>query len=253
MTFNVRYKPETKYDETIQQTSEVNLKYIGSEEFLQKLKDKGLQNPTITNNDSKREIVVKTGKLVDKNSFPLTMEFVNTISSDGKKAIPDGTLISGIGTMDKMPVLNSIVSESLDEDYKKALLETLQGMLSQLSFPVKEMKVGDSFSQESPLSIPIAETTIKMAITTTYILTGVSANKGYLDVNIVYTMESDIFNYDVRATGSGKGSIIYDIKNSFISRYETINQIEMLFKTKNFDMEIKSTTGFTQTVRISDN
>lgn len=63
----------------------MSLKYTGSEEILQKLKEKGIQNPTITNNHLKFEMVLKTGKVTDKNYFPLTMEVINTTSSDGKK------------------------------------------------------------------------------------------------------------------------------------------------------------------------
>lgn len=66
------------------------------------------------------------------------MEFINTTSNDGKKSIPDGTLIYGVGTIDDLPRLDSIVSKNLDENYKKALLQTLQSTFSQLSFPEKK-------------------------------------------------------------------------------------------------------------------
>jgi hypothetical protein len=150
LTFKVQYKPETKYSQTIEQTSHSDMKYSGSEEFLQKLKVKGVQNPTITDKTSKIESVFKTGKLIDGTNFPLTMEFVKTTSSDGKKDIPDGTLLYGHGSIGNMPTLDSIVSNGLDEEFKKTLLQAMQSTFSQLSFPKKRVKVGE-VSQENRL------------------------------------------------------------------------------------------------------
>lgn len=251
MTFDVFHKPETRYHQTIDQTSEMNLRYMGSEEFLQKLKENGLQNPTVTNSTSKIETIAQTGKLSDKNNFPITIEFIKLTNSDGKKPIPDGTFLYGNVTAGHMPKLDSIVSKDLDESFKKTLLELFESSFSKLSFPIKKMKVGDSFSNESPLSIPISGVTVKMIITTTYTLTGISNSKGNLDVNIKYLMESNYSKFDITATGKGKGIMIYDIEKKFISKYEINNEMEMLFKTEQFNMEVKSNTGFTQNVTIS--
>ena len=109
LTFKVQYKPETKYTQTMELTSQTHLEYLGSQEFLQKLKDKGIKNPNIINTQSKTESIFKTGKLTNDTNFPLTMEFIKTTSLDGKKAIPDGTLIFGHGSIGNMPSLDSIV------------------------------------------------------------------------------------------------------------------------------------------------
>jgi hypothetical protein len=253
LTFKVHYNPETNYNQTILQTSEMNLKYIGSEEILQKLKQQGIQNPTIMSSNSKNEMVLKTGKLSNKNSFPITMELINTTSNDEKKPMPDGTIIYGTGTIDDLPKLDSIVSKNIDENYKKALLQTLQSTFSQMSFPIKKLKIGDSFSQESPLSIPIAGVTIKMLITTTYKLLSITNNKGNLDVDITFSMDSNISKYNVKASGHGKGLMVYDMETQFISKYETETQMEMLLKTEKIDLEINSKSGYIQTVVVSKN
>src|ERR1035441_3435396 len=87
LTFKVQYNPQTKYNQTIIQTDEGVVKYSGTDEFLQKLKDKGVPNPKITKTESKTESVFKTGKLTDGTHFPLTIEFVKTTSSNDKKEI----------------------------------------------------------------------------------------------------------------------------------------------------------------------
>lgn len=251
LNFKIHYNPETNYYQTVQQTSEMSMKYITSEEILQKLKEKGVQNPTITSSNSKIEMVLKTGKLSNAKNFPITMEFINTTSNDGKKSIPDGTLIYGVGTIDDLPRLDSIDSKNLDENYKKTLLQTLQSTFSQLSFPEKKMKIGDSFSQKTPLTMPIADVSIKMLITTTYKLLSITNNKANLDVDLIFTLDSNITKYNIKATGQGKGIIVYDLNTQFISKYETETLMEMFLKADKFDLELNAKSGFIQTVAAS--
>jgi hypothetical protein len=253
LTFKVQYKPETKYSQTIEQTSHTDMKYSGSEEFLQKLKDKGVQNPTITDKVSKIESVFKTGKLTDGTNFPLTMEFVRTTSSDGKKDIPDGTLVYGLGSIGNMPTLDSIVSEGLDEEFKKTLLQAMQSTFSQLSFPEKKVKVGESFSRESPLSIPIAGVTIEMTITTNYKLLSITNGIANFDVSQVYKMKSTITKYTIKATGSGKGKLLYDVSNNYYLKYQIDTEMGMNVKLDNFDLDLNSKSGFIQTTVITTN
>ena len=253
LKFKVQYKPETKYSQTIEQTSHSDMKYSGSEEFLQKLKDKGVQNPTITDKVSKIESVFTTGKLTDGTNFPLTMEFIKTTSSDGKKEIPDGTLIYGHGSIGNMPTLDSIVSSGLDEEFKKTLLQAMQSTFSQLSFPEKKVKIGESFSRESPLSIPIAGVTVEMAITTTYKLLSITNGIADFDVSQIYTMKSTITKYTIKATGSGKGKLLYDVSNNYYLKYQIDTEMGMNMKLDNFDLDLNSKSGFIQTTIITTN
>lgn len=251
--FKGYYSPQKKYSQTIEQTSETTLRYIGSQELEENLKKKNIQNPTITSSSSTNEAIVSTGKIYNTKNFPFNMKFIKTTSSDGKKPIPDGTLIYGKGTINEMPKLDSIVSESMDEDYKKSILQTLQSTFSQLNFPEKRIKVGESFTRDSPLSIPIAGNTINMLMKVKYKLNSISNGKANLDVEIIFTMETNLSNYDITANGQGIGIMIYDIQNHFISRYETDTEMNMLLRTEKFDMQIKSKSGYKQKVDILDN
>ena len=253
LTFKVQYKPETKYSQTIEQTSHSDIKYSGSEEFLQKLKDKGVQNPAITDKKSKIESVFKTGRLTDGINFPLTLEFIKTTSSDGKKDIPDGTLIYGHCSIGNMPTLDSIVSNDIDEEFKKSLLQAMQSTFSQLTFPEKRVKVGESFSKESPLSIPIAGVTIELTITTIYKLLSIKNGIADFDVSQVYTMKSNITKYIIKATGSGKGKLLYDASNNYYLKYQIDTEMGIKMKLDNFDLDLNTKSGFIQTTVITTN
>lgn len=251
LQFKIQYFPETVYNQTVTQTSENIITYSGSKEFLQKIKDKNIQNPTVTNSSTIIKTEFKTGKLNIKNSFPITMKFLNLTNSEGKKIIPDGTIIYGQGTIDDMPKLDSIVSEGMNNEFKKRLLETMQSTFSQITFPNRKLKIGESFSQETPLSLPVLNNTIEMTMLTNYKLISIENNLGNFEVSQIYTMKSNISNNEIVATGSGKGKIVYDIKNNFFLKYLTDGEIEMDVKMKDISIKMKSKNTYIQDVIIS--
>lgn len=251
LQFKIQYFPETVYNQTVTQTSENIITYSGSKEFLQKIKDKNIQNPTVTNSSTIIKTEFKTGKLNIKNSFPITMKFLNLTNSEGKKIIPDGTIIYGQGTIDDMPKLDSIVSEGMNNEFKKGLLETMQSTFSQITFPNRKLKIGESFSQETPLSLPVLNNTIEMTMLTNYKLISIENNLGNFEVSQIYTMKSNISNNEIVATGSGKGKIVYDIKNNFFLKYLTDGEIEMDVKMKDISIKMKSKNTYIQDVIIS--
>jgi hypothetical protein len=253
INFKVQYKPGTRYNQTLEQTSESNVKYIGSEEILQKLKDKGIKNPTITKQQSKIETLFKTEKATIGDYFPLTLEFVNSTSSDGKKIIPDGTIIYGHSNIGSLPTLDSINSNQLDEEYKKTLLQTMQSTMSQISLPEKKLKIGDEFSRDIPLSIPVAGINIDMLITTNYKLVNIKNGVADFDISQTYKMRTVIEKYNVNATGSGKGKLLYDVASNFYLKYQTESEMHINMKLENFDIEIETKSGYKQTTIITKN
>ncbi len=251
LIFRVQYKPETKYSQTIEQTSQSEIKYIGSKEFLQTLKDKNILNPTITKSHSIIEAIVSTGKLIDGMYFPLRMEFIKTTSNDGKTIIPNGTIIYGKSTVGNVPTLDSITSTGLNEEYKKVILQTMRGAFAQIKFPDKKLKVGDEFTIDSPLSIPIAEATVEMAITTNYKLISILNGIADFDISQVYAMKSKVIKYPIKATGNGKGKLLYDIANNFWRKYQIETEMEMNTTFDNFKLDTRSSGSLTQTTVIT--
>lgn len=253
LIFKVQYSPETNYAQTIEQTTHSNIKYLGSDEFLKNIKDKGISNPTITDKTSTIQTLFKTGKLTNKTDFPLTIEFLKTTSSDGKQEIPDGTLIYGHGSISSLPSLDSIVASGLDEEIKKVVLQTMQSTLSQLSLPEKRVKVGESFSTDTPLSIPIAGVTLDMTITTNYKLLSITNGIANIDISQVYTMKTTITEHTMQGTGSGKGKLSYDTLKNYYLNYQINTEMNMTLQLDNFGLDLTSKSGFVQSTVITKN
>jgi hypothetical protein len=251
LVFKIQYNPETKYDQTLDQTSHLEMKYGGDPEFIQSLKDKGVQNPTVVDNHSVIESVMKTGKMTNKTYFPLTIEFLKTTNSNNKTQIPDGTIIYGKGTLDNLPTLDSIASNGLSEEFKKGILQTMQSFFTQLNIPERKVKVGDVFDLDTPLSIPLANIQMDMTITTTYKLLSIKNNVADFDVSQVYTMKTSTTKFPMNATGTGKGKLLYDVVNNFNLNYQIDMEMSANVKIEKIEFDIKSKTGMIQSAIIS--
>lgn len=244
--FNVRYTPETIYYQTVKQTSSNEIKYSGSDKFLNDLKEKGVQNPTVTNQKSTMESVTRTEKMTEEK-IPMTMEFVKTSNAN----LPDGTIIYGYCIPNRsMPVLDSVVSEAMDKESKQMLLNGLQSTFEQFSLPNKRLKVGDSFSQDSPLSIPIADVTVDMTVTTNYELIEIRVDTAEFKIIQVYTMTSTSDQYTVDATGNGKGKMLYLISKNFYSKYQMDIEMELKMEVNGIKLDMNTISGFTQDLQI---
>jgi hypothetical protein len=129
----------------------------------------------------------------------------------------------------------------------------MQSTFSQLNFPERHVKVGESFSQETSLSIPIGDKTVELIITTNYKLLSITNDMADIDISQIYTMKTKVTKYPINATGSGKGKMLYDTANNNFLKYQTDTEMEMSMKMDNFNLDLKTKSGFIQTTEITKN
>lgn len=238
LDFKIHFKPQTNYNQTMASSSEYELTYEGSDELIKTITDSGVKNPTITKNTSLVESVLKTGKTNAEGNFPVVIEYLKTLDTNGNTIIPKGTLIYGKGSVSGLPKLDSIVAKDMDETFKNSIFQTVQSSFAQIALPEKKLKIGESFSQESPINIPVGALNIDMMITTIYKLKNITGTNAYFDITQAYTanVSSESLN-NITASGTGTGKLIYDIPNNYAS--ENSLDLELLFNVKQDELGIK--------------
>ena len=152
-----------------------------------------------------------------------------------------------------MPTLDSIVSKELDEEFKKTMLQTMQATFSQINIPERNVKIGDVFDIDTPLSLPIASIQLEMTITTNYKLLSIKNDIADFDINQVYTMKTNTDKFPITATGTGKGKLLYDIVNNFNLKYQIEMEMSANVKIEQIELDITSITKLAQTAKISKN
>ncbi|MCM0666143.1 hypothetical protein [Flavobacterium tyrosinilyticum] len=252
LDFKIRFSPQTIYNQTMTNSASYELTYEGSEELLNTLKSSGVKNPTITNSTVDMESVFKTGKANADGSFPVVIKYLKSLDNKGNTIIPNGTLIYGKGSITALPKLDSIVAKGIDDISKNTFFEIAKSSFSQLALPEKKLKVGEAFSQESPLNIPIGPLNIDMSVTTIYRLTSIFDKNAYFDINQIYTanVSSEKLN-NIIVSGIGTGKMTYDIPNYFTSESSIDMKLMFDLKQDEFNIKLNSSTSIKQTAKIS--
>lgn len=242
--FKVNYLPNYNYISTQKQHIENLVRYIATDELLQSLKENGIENPTITRDTNLLKSIYKTGRLVG-SEFALEVELLQS----NNPRLESGTKFFGKSIEGKIKI-DSISSSSMSEENKKMLLPVMESLLAQIEFPNKKIKVGESFEQKNPISMPIADINIEMEINSIYTLKKVESGIGYFDIKQIYTIKSSSKDYQMQLDGTGKGYIEFDIKNQFFTKF--YQEMEMYFKTdlELFSIELQTKSVFDQTTEI---
>ena len=253
LDFKAGYSPETTYNQITSNASDYEVLYAGSEKFLENLKQNGVVNPTKIKNSFNLETLSKTGKSDKSGNFPITIEYLKSIDVNGKTIIPNGTLLYGKTSLSTMPQMDSIVSKGMEESFKNIIFQTVKSTFSQLVMPQKKLKIGESFVQQSPLTLPIAGINIEMVITTTYNLKSMNSKNAFFDITQTYTMKMSDSRFETNGAGLGKGDLIYDIPNHFITENTLVMDFNLDLKSTDFTLQLKSKSDFKQTSEVSKN
>ncbi|MFD1603108.1 hypothetical protein ACFSJW_06590 [Flavobacterium artemisiae] len=253
LDFNAGYAPETTYNQTTYTSSNYEVTYTGSEEILEVFKKNGATNPTKINKKYGIETQAKTGKIDKDGNFPITIEYLQSLDENGTSIIPSGTMLFGKASASSMPQMDSIVANNTEESFKNALFETVKSMFSQVIMPQKKLKIGESFTQENPLTIPVAGINFEMIINTTYTLKRMTAKEAFFDIVQTYTIKLIESRFDTSGSGTGSGKLIYDIPNHFISENNLDMEFDLNLKHTDFGINLISKSGYRQTVKISKN
>ena|SRR5699024_7682456 len=244
INFKVGYLPNHNYTLTQKQISENNVKYIASEEILQKLKINGIENPTITKDTSLLKSISKTGKL-NGNLFPIDIELLES----NNPTLVSGTKFFG-KSIDGKIKLDSIYSPTMTEEKKRILLPAMESIIDQVKYPDKKIKVGESFEQKNPMSIPIADVTVEMEINSIYTLRKIENGMGYFDLDQVYSIKSATKDYEMELDGTGKGQIEYDIEKQFFTKFYLEMEMNLKTKLEVFSIELQTKSITDQTTEI---
>ncbi|NAY93430.1 hypothetical protein GTQ34_16080 [Muricauda sp. JGD-17] len=244
INFKVGYLPNFNYILKQKQILENNVKYIASDEILQRLENNGIENPTKSKDTSLLKSISKTGKQIG-NEFPVEIELLES----NNPTLVSGTKFYG-KTIDGEIEIDSIYSSVMAVDEKEVLIQAMESMLNQIKYPNRKIKVGETFEQKNPISMPIADVTIEMEINSKYTLRKIDKGVGYFDLNQDYIIKSATKDYEMVLDGTGDGQIYYDIEKQFFTKFYL--EMEMNLKTELdvFAIELQTKSVMDQTTHI---
>lgn len=242
VVFKIKYLPNRNYQSTISADVKFNVTVTGDQQILDKLKSQGITQPVNADLSIALGGFLKTGALGTDNSMPVNIDYKLSdisVTANGKQLpIPpkatekDIKLLGHIGQDWKLKIDSADGKAIADTAEKK--MQQMMGMIQkQIQFPDKPLKPGDTFTQGSPMTIPLDKNgnDIKVNAGVIYKLVSISDGKAYFELTPNFSLNFQIKDINVAMSGSGTGKMVYSIKDSF-----------PLSKEGNINMKIKVTS-----------
>jgi hypothetical protein len=250
LIMKVQYQPESKYLISTIRGTETVITYSGQEIAMQKLKSMNIKNPAISKVKTRNDTELVTGARLKDKSYPATLIYKKTNSLDGQNEIPVGTFVYGSIKNGHLPNFHAIASDLLDFDQKSQLMKMVSNTFEQFDFPEKQLKIGDQFSMDRPVSLPMEGSAIETVITTTYKLLGIKNGTAQFSINQTYLMSPKMMDNSFKGNGKGNGELTYSIKDSIVTDYHIKTELDMNKKLDYFEFDLKTINEFSQTTQI---
>jgi hypothetical protein len=235
------YLPNSVYTIASESNSEIEVSFIASYEMLNKLKESGIKNPSSIISHQTTMNSVITGKLNKDGVFPIETEIknmvqeniINGVRNETGKANPlIGLKINGDYSKEKIFTNINISGGGINDELKKNLRVFLENLMKNIKYPDTPIAIGQSFSQITPMSIPIDKgLAIDLNLLGNYTLKKIESDKAYFVVLNELQIKQNNKSYTVSGSGGGKGELIQDIKNNCAFSFNS--NLTMSFELKN--------------------
>lgn len=235
------FKPNSKYEMITKTSVNGEMEFIGDEEFKKVLEKQLGSDKMLMKSNNEISISINTSdKKGNETPFVWKYDVKENSSSINGRELPQKSKdalknleIIGKYINDNEMNIEDIRSESMDESMRAMLKDMLKEMNYSVKFPTKELKIGDTFTQETPLKINIPSAgDMKFKIITNYKLTKIEDKLVYFDLIQTFTLDSDIKMINMDATGNGDGKAIFDLSQNVMKSVITDLKMKMTVEIK---------------------
>jgi hypothetical protein len=242
IVFKIKYLPGHNYQMAVNMDMKIDANLSGDTALINKLSSQGITQPVNAHIALGINGNMKTGALGSDKTFPLNMDYKIsniTVNANGKelpippKVTEKDIKIMGHVNQDGQLKIDSAEGKKMSDSTEKKMQQMMDLVQKQIKFPDRPLKPGDSFTQGSPMNIPMgSDNNIKMEGGITYKLVSISAGKAYFDMIPNFSMDFKVKTVSINVTGTGTGKMVYSIKDNF-----------QLSKEGAFNMKIKVTSN----------
>ena len=258
--FELKIEPNTTYITQMETTTDGIMDFeVEDEAILEQMKASGVETPMKMQQESSITLVSKTGDKNEDGSISAHMRYEKmssqtTVNGEAMK-MPNptaGMQIIGKYNNEKIFEIDSIIGENVTEQMRLILTQTMETVQKQIIFPEKPLKIGDTFDNEIPMSIPMqGMKPMNIIINSTYLLAEVSEEKAYFDVDQTITLDTEQAQMKMSASGSGKGICEYSTADNYLVSYTSELPIKMTMEMNamiRIKMQMDTKTALTVTI-----
>ncbi|MFN8310529.1 MAG: hypothetical protein U0T73_11245 [Chitinophagales bacterium] len=168
------------------------------------------------NEKGQREFTITTGSTHEDSTFTVVLEIIKFTSSKDKQEVPEHTTLLGTATINSMPEFHNVNAPGKSAQFERTLLNSLGDILKQFPLEKKQLAIGDTMLQVSTLNMDVASLTVKS--NTVYKVIAVKNGIARLEQSDLFTIEGGNQTVSMTGSGTGSGSLFYNIKEQLIIR-----------------------------------
>lgn len=236
--FSMNYLPSKNYAITYKMDMDMNMN-VGDEAAVKAMKDAGQPSTMLMKMNMDMTADMATGVQKNKAEVPFTMSYKNVginMSMNGQNIPVPQTELKGFNfegyysNATRKLKIQTVKGSPADSTKTAAAEAQLAQIFNQYNFPDTTLKIGDSFEQSMPLSVPTAGGNAQLMTKIKYTLKEVKGNQAIFDMNQNLDMSMDLpqGGGQMIMKGTGNGNMIYDIA----SKFPTSSNINMDFTYK---------------------
>ena len=246
LIFKTIFLPDKTYkiSMNVEMDSEINV--VGNAEIIEQMKAMQMEYPMKLQSEMLVQSTIST-KAEQENKIPFEISYDQVLineSINGKKRTSTNPLeksvLHGYYVDGFQMKIDSIVNSTLDNATKDMLVNVLQKTTNDINFPTQPIKIGDTFDQKIPISIPIPGVGLLSYETiNTYTLKEIKDQKALFNLDIQFNMLTDSDMFEIKSSGNGKGKVMFDLENKMIQNNDS--SYEMIMKLTKDDFHYKAT------------
>lgn len=255
--FKTTFEPNKRFIiETLSKTL-VEQDYSGDSAGINEIKKSGITLPIQMISEYSTSSLLTTEPSLHESIIPFKLQFTRAHSHNeyyGQVTDKDLPLLNVIamGSFDKEGTMRI---DSITQNNKRLSTELfssqIKGFMINVSFPNKPLKIGDKFTQETPIEIPISEIgQAQLILVSTYTLSSVKNGRALLDIRQEIKLNTKIDQPQIKAFGSGQGKGYYDLNANIISNYRNIWTIDIKANSSNLTLLSKMQTEYNQSIKL---
>jgi hypothetical protein len=236
--------------------NEFNLK--APKETLEQFEASGVKLPITVSQKQTVDHTLKTSKAAKNGDIPFSavLKTKASVASNAKPEVQNtekhfevtGACRGGVLQLDT--VKGDGVTPKLEDAVKGALVK----VLDTAKYAEKPVKVGDTFSQVVPVTIPMqGSAPVKIILTTRYTMKSIKGNKAYFDIKQEYALDPSSQTSQVKLAGTGSGTMVYDAAEYQVTAMATHSTMDMVVKSGGIESIVKTKTGTDVKITVKPN
>lgn len=222
--------PNKVYKAQLTNQTEMEMTVKGDSAAMAEMETSGMKSPITMLVKQDMLITTRTGAKRPDKKIPLTATYDKidiSTSIAGNETNQHTNPLANVEiqgtTMGDGKISIDTITGNIDDVTKASIRTMVNNIQGNAKLPEKELAIGDSFEQDMPLVVPIADMQIKMKIHVKSTLKEIKDNKAIFDLQQDISMDMSMMDNNGSANGSGKGtgSLIFDMKNKMLERTDS--------------------------------